>query len=508
MTILKDILDVVRDFNGSSEDFKEALSTRRYSSISKRSLEGTLQFPVIVSKALDIDTAQMISKALERQFATFVQIVVTMNPELNMAKDKNIANYLRKFHQNTGIKTDLKDVAYTASQLLEAYDILCNEEGVALHFFTVCEGATNRVIIDNREQLVDLLEHLNTDTLNDKFIPTNVLKVHLPDENVSAYHNNMIGLGESVTSRDLRQAKNTIRSAGLLTGDAKTDGQQIMQLAKTNADSASGRQSGRMGVDAQQRARDNAKLQLDINKDQREQQKLAKDLRYEYTLPNNILKDNDARKANELVPTTMHLRTLLFDGENQEQGTAEFVVGIKATLHPVATKEMVDNVVNACKNSSKVFNFIRWTTGEISFFKDFLFGIGEIKDDVFNRSSGSSAWWITLKRRRSLAKIKNRLLMPGQLLPNATIVLSMDEVEHIKAINGYDLLDASTVYKIMEKYFLLSFVVVDNASQIAHFMFDGQSSYQTVTFGALEKENTNKADMREVMKLINRSNMV
>jgi hypothetical protein len=177
-------------------------------------------------------------------------------------------------------------------------------------------------------------------------------------------------------------------------------------------------------------------------------------------------------------------------------------------MHPVTSEEMVTNVVGACKNNSKIFNFIRWTTGEISFFKDFLLNMQEIKDDVFNRSSGSSAWWITLKRRRALAKIKNLTFTPGHLLPNATLVMSIDETEFIKSEYGFDLMDTSFADKVMKQYFLLSLVIVDNSSMIAHFLFDGQTSYQTYTFGALEKENTGKTDIKEVMKIINRTNMV
>jgi len=149
----------------------------------------------------------------------------------------------------------------------------------------------------------------------------------------------------------------------------------------------------------------------------------------------NILRDNDVRKANELVPTTLHLKTVMMSsstGSAENVGTIDFIIGVKATMHPIGSDEMVTNLINGCKTNSKFFNMIRWTSGEISFFKDFVFNIGAIKDDVFNRSSGASPWWITLKRRRSLAKMKTRMLLPKEILPNASIVISMAEVETIR----------------------------------------------------------------------------
>jgi hypothetical protein len=184
----------------------------------------------------------------------------------------------------------------------------------------------------------------------------------------------------------------------------------------------------------------------------------------------------------------------------------DFIIGIKSTMHPIPSDEMVSNVLNAVQSKSRFFNTVRWTSGEISFFKDFLFNIKEIKDDVANRSSGSSPWWIALKRRRALAKIKGALMIPNQILPNASIVVSMEEVDFIKSNYGYDLMNSSFVDKIMKEYFLIGFVIVDNSTQIAHFLFDGQEGFQSVTFGGLEQANKSGggSDLKDVLKLVQR----
>jgi hypothetical protein len=179
------------------------------------------------------------------------------------------------------------------------------------------------------------------------------------------------------------------------------------------------------------------------------------------------------------------------------------VIGIKSVLHPISTDDMVDNVVEACKGNSKVLNFIRWTTGEIRFFKDFLFNIDGIKKDATRRGGKESKWWSTLKRRSTLAKIKNITRILGkQILPNTTLVLSMDEVDYIKNEFKYDIMDISFIDKLMKRYFLLGLVVVDNSDQTAHFLFDGHTQFETHSFEGLKKEasDPNTTKLLDIMR--------
>ena len=425
MGILRDVIDVSTDLKDVLKT--SGLNTKRYSSLSKRSMEGTLQFPVLVSRSMDIDTLQIVSKALERQYASFVQVVLSMNPDLNLDVDKDVSGYLRKFHQNMDTKTDLND--FTNFTVKDS----ATDGGVELLFSsTICEGSTGRILTDNRDQLVSMLDHVREDSLNNKFIPKPPT-FKFSNENLTVHHNKAI-----------READGSTKHG------AGADGKSI---------------------------------------------------------PDKLLRDNDVRKSNELVPTTLHIRVVAMS-KNENQGYRDFIIGVKTTMHPVASDEMMANLLGAVRNQGKFFNFVRWTSGETNFFKDFLFNIREIKDDVVNRSSGSSPWWIALKRRASLAKLKDRLLLSNQILPNASIVVSMEEVEAIRSQYGFDFMDIATVDKVMKKYFLLGFVVVDNSAQIAHFMFDGQTNYQSVSFSGLEKENSTKTDLRDVMKILDRSKMV
>jgi hypothetical protein len=214
------------------------------------------------------------------------------------------------------------------------------------------------------------------------------------------------------------------------------------------------------------------------------------------------LADNDVKKANELVPTTLSVSLQVKDGQSFG-GITNFVLGIKGLMHPVNSNDMISNLIDGYKSGNKFFNFIRWTTGEISFLKDLLFNVNGIKEDVIKKhTKGNSHWWSTLKRRRTLAKMKN-VFGGSKILPNVSIVCSMEEVAEMQDVYGMDLMEPKTVRRMMDRYFLLGFVVVDESQELCHFIFDGETNYQTLSFKGLEKENNNKNEFKEIYKMIN-----
>jgi hypothetical protein len=476
----------------------------------------------------------MITKALERQYASFTQIVLTMSPILNIEKQKDPVGYLRQFHQNSDVKTDLNDIGNMLGDIEENYTCMTNADETMYILSAIYEGTTGNIVADNKEQLMSIYDFLKSDKLNDKFIPAKEATYRFKDADKSA-HFNSIPVAEA-TRGDLNRVNRSIRQLSDPNAPAP-NGNGIRAITALNqASSISSKIDSDMKAEAakvqdrqdklDQNAINNqlAHEQLDQNKDQFDQNMDQRKAEFEHQkqmdsirnkpklkdldvkLADNVLKDNDVKKSNELVPTTLHIRVKTVNNKGEDVGFLDFIVGVKSTMHPIKSDEMVINMVSACKNNNKFFDFIRWTTGEISFFKDFVFNIKELKDDVVSRSAGSSSWWMTLKRRRALAKIKNGLVLPQQILPNATVVLSMEEVEYIKSEYGYDLMNTVFVDKIMQTYFLLGFVVVDNSTQIAHFLFDGQQNFQSVTFSGLERENSgDERKFKEMLKVINRN---
>ena len=101
MGLLNDISTTLKELRevATSDEVCSIIGSRK-SSLSRKGTEGTLQFPNICSRALSIDHAIMINKALERQYAVFTQITLSLNPYLDLSKDKDVSSYLKKIHQN------------------------------------------------------------------------------------------------------------------------------------------------------------------------------------------------------------------------------------------------------------------------------------------------------------------------------------------------------------------------------------------------------------------------
>lgn len=469
MGILKDIMDTIKDIDAMGT-VEEYISKKRYSSISQRAQEGTLQFPVLVSRSMDIKTAQMISKSLERKYASFIMISTTLSPVMTINGDKgDITDYIRQFHQNTNGKYGgqgfINDVITLARENSSYYP----GENMSV-LGTVCEGSTGNVSKSNKSQLTCPLDSFRTDVLNEKFMPDRP-NYAFKDATLREHYNALL---EAQAPKPNRSSNGTYN---------KFDKVNTVNINNMTA-----------------------KKFADVNVNPLINVNTSRGNGGSSFVSDRIMRDNDIKKANELVPTTLHLKVKFVSPAGEDAGGTDFLVGIKATLHGVESDDMITNVVAACRNKNKLFNFIKWTTGEISFVKDLMLNIGNIKEDVVRRSAGSSPWWLALKRRRKLANIKNKTFLPTGMLPNATLVVTLEEVNFIKQQYGFDLLNPIFVDKIMEEYFLLGFVVVDSSSEIAHFMFDGQREFEILTFDGLERDNANNKgiDAKDVVKMMNR----
>ena len=96
MSTFKDILDTISGLEGEMTQF--IISGKQHKSLAKSSMEGVLNFPVLVLDSLSIEDAGLVSKALEKQFASFTLIVMTMNPYLNThGGTPSAAKYVKRF---------------------------------------------------------------------------------------------------------------------------------------------------------------------------------------------------------------------------------------------------------------------------------------------------------------------------------------------------------------------------------------------------------------------------
>ena len=541
MGSLKEIGEMLRDAKGIVKEIKSKRDDINVS-IAKKSAASTLQFPVIMSRSINVDTASNVVKALERQYAIFVQMTIQLNPVINWDED-DIPGFVQKIHQNTPTPIDVIE---------SCINVYSDEELGLRMIMSLNEGCNGQVLRSNKEQMLVIEDYLNKTKLNDVYKPEQITleqanatldyfmlteAKHRPkkdngkksfksfDEFANAYNsvnngenpepnnsNTNVNMGEGAGGVDENKGSSSNPNKGAKANDRteepkatnttkETKNPDSKQKESKETNKTTGHNNGNGKQEYNNRLRgeeekrklaiEKAKMKVDIDKANAEFRSRA------------IVKlaDNDVKKCNELVPTTLSVTLQQIKGDNIG-GNITFVLGIKGLMHPVNSDEMVSNLLDGYKDGNKFFNFLRWTSGEISFLKDLLFNVDGIKEDVIKKHNKGSHWWTTLKRNKNLARIKN-VYGKNRILPNATIVCSMEEVMEIKDTYNVDLMDPKCIRKLMDRYFLLGFVIVDESQELCYFMFDGENEHHALSFKGLEKENNNKNDFKDIYKMIN-----
>ena len=214
----------------------------------------------------------------------------------------------------------------------------------------------------------------------------------------------------------------------------------------------------------------------------------------------------DVQKANELQPTLVAVNfTTVADGTtNRTTG----IIGVKAKIYPVDSMEIISRVSSKYKDSNSLFNLIRATTREISFFKDFAFAVEKAKLDAVNMAKGSNnAKMFKLLERRAAKNRFSALLKKNDASPITSLVMSQEEVEYLRKYNNIDMDKQQVTRAILEAYNLMDIVIADESLEIAKFLFDdGDGIYDVLPFDNLEKEAKDNSykKMINLMSKINR----
>ena len=207
---------------------------------------------------------------------------------------------------------------------------------------------------------------------------------------------------------------------------------------------------------------------------------------------NKQVLDSDYKKANELMPTTMAI-SFKVDNGNQIIPVDSALVAVKAKLYPISSEDIVENISKRLEDRNWVTNFIRATTREISFFKDFLFAIDRAKIDALAHSARKKTTdkiWKVLERRATNAKMKKASQSSASdVRPITTLCISQEEVEYLRKHHNVDMESISTVKTLFNSINLLAVVIVDESLEVAKFAFDSDDPmWETVSFTHLERE--------------------
>lgn len=423
------------------------------SNIAKEAKGLTAVFPVLVSESVSVEQAQMIAKAAERKYVTMFQMLFAAS---QITDAKSAQSYLKKFHNNITSSLDLSDM--TVDDVIDFANKLDEEvQTTALTNARITE-ATKAVLEDlafNENYTKVLAENLNPVSLNNYKVKT------------------VFGDYKATQVSEAGDDYYTVEDRSDSTEwEGRDDNNGNVYKQRTNTTTR------RTPITARDRA---ATL-----KDKNATLKDKADI-----ISKQII-TTDIKKANEATPSLMIINFVTqADGrDNEIVNTA--VIGVKCVIHYIPSSEMMNRMVLKNTDRRGLLNFIRATTGEIQFFRDFLFAIDRAKIDAVaktNKGSNSRIWKM-LEIRANRSKMNTTARADNAACAAITmLVLSKAEVDIIKQSYRLDLSKASTMLSVMKGYNFIGVAVIDEVNEKVDFLYDdGTKNFETISFMSLERE--------------------
>lgn len=434
--------------NGSS-----STGFKMNSNIAKEAKGLTAVFPVLVSESVSVEQAQMIAKAAERKYVTMFQMLFAAS---QITDAKSAQSYLKKFHNNITSSLDLSDM--TVDDVIDFANKLDEEvQTTALTNARITE-ATKAVLEDlafNESYTKVLAENLNPVSLNNYKVKT------------------VFGDYKATQVSEAGDEYYTVEDRSDSTEwEGRDDNNGNVYKQRTNTTTR------RTPITD----RDRAATLKDKNAT----------LKDKADIISKQIVTTDIKKANEATPSLMIINFVTqADGrDNEIVNTA--VIGVKCVIHYVPSSEMMNRMVLKNTDRRGLLNFIRATTGEIQFFRDFLFAIDRAKIDAVaktNKGSNSRIWKM-LEIRANRAKMNATARADNAACAAITmLVLSKAEVDIIKQSYRLDLSKASNMLSVMKGYNFIGVAVIDEVNEKVDFLYDdGTKNFETISFMSLERE--------------------
>ena len=200
---------------------------------------------------------------------------------------------------------------------------------------------------------------------------------------------------------------------------------------------------------------------------------------------NELKADAMIKKLSDAAPTMIELKLKLKGYESD----FKIPIALKANPHFLRTDELAALFDSAIEDKRLLTRIVKLTSGEISFFKDFLFNIDRIKrDQKLYESFGQHPWYQQFMARKEKNRAKRLGLILSSLfgkgkevvsatsnyLPTASIILTIDELEKSSKMKfGFLLKNEKILWSILNHLGLLCIGIYDPRRETFAFYFNG-----------------------------------
>ena len=530
-------------------------ATTHPASIAGQARKSIFEFPAFISSSVDYKYAEATCNLLELTYASYLQMAISQSP---MVDESDVSDPFAQW------KTDTNNYL-ECSNLKDSFDACHNvitEDGVTYEFNLTnipdrVASAINEAVEyeplsefdhyfiqeavgdPNLEDLVKQKDQL--DKLKDEIekAAVNFMDVDWNDQQaVSERAQNDPAFAQYIQM-------NNIYANGYADFEAKRD--QWLQLQ--GGYDKDGKRTPANDIDYQKAVADlkkskvsdqefalKAKQLADYDQDRLNQKtKFRHDIKLKTP---ELMDESKIQKLNSLKPLTMNveMRVGMKDGS---AGVMTMIAGVKIYSRLIDADTLPEVAEFPLKEMNKLTRNIRWKAGELKFFKDILFRIKEKKQTAIDSHDPKRKWYRRLYELahtvndsasvNTLTKgktgLKDRIfggisskLSGGSLdpdihstnrgfIPNATIIVSKDDVNNVLSETGIDLLNNGKAYAFCRELFLMNFVVIDmDAQTIKVLTPDLHKDFEIHTLASVEKQlsmiDTASATSREIFKAL------
>jgi hypothetical protein len=557
-----DLLNTTTD--SVTNAINSATTDRR--SIIARAKNSIIQFPIYIVDNVNISAAHIVAKAFERVYASFVQTVLSQYPVVDENSINDLA-FLKQFHTN--IRESANSLFNEYYQPIDDFDeimqesisntVLC-EDGIMANFNVA--PCTNSYLIAENARLLNeplqgfenyFIEAKMNDAANLKKLDSDrqdVRSTHDPQGDIIAGMNEQDVLalfdqkepvepkeptkntlppepkffirdGEEKSEAQIRHAKDLAEYNAIV--DEKMGEYEDAVIAykdaleKYGADKEIFLQSIKDGVKVVYN-KDGAPVLYNKEKDQfyvikpgvHKITTSSRQVSAEFKAP-AMLRDSDIKKINGMLPYTFDASFTIKSKTTPINNIVHYIIGVKSVLHLIKANDLSEELQGLVTGDIKNLQKVRYKTGEIAFWKDYIFRKGELKRDASKQLDSGKRWINTLKQLSQYNKEYGSLLdKPASLLaggdipiPNATLILTQPVVQKMKNETGINLEDVAMAKKLAKNLFLISIVILDSSAGNMKVLFtDTNNAWDIQSLASIETEIA-KTDNSNLIKELN-----
>lgn len=507
-----------------------------YSSLANAASKMVAVFPVLASRTVSAETAQMVAKYIEQKMCSLFVLALQ---QANISTAKSGIEYLRQYHQNLNVGGDnINAIISTMDTWINAYEAgKINESGsisgmmhdadvdIDVSSLFECDRDLEISARDVAEIMKIMQEQEKIAVYDTKLNPVSINDYVVKEFATGDYHVSVKPLSAFTEAKSNGLRSNYRKrvdngemdrdNARQMQDDYDADTEYAYQNKKRSweeedraaskardtarekehqEDRITSAADRKRRMDREDRSDAEHKEDRDYLKDERQRasdsRKNQEDARKRSG--NNVsLKDFDVKKMNDAVPSMLVVR---FYNQNDKGDVSdvptEFIIGVKSKLIPVTTSEILRRIMNDNKDGKKFLKFMRLITGELSA-SNVLFGFSRMKDDIKStkRKGAYGEIWNLLTNRAAASREAVKHGVRNDFSAITTVLISQNDADELFREENLDISDPKNAYHFMQSYNLIAFAIADDATESLKIMMDdGEKNFEEYAYRMFERE--------------------